>query len=204
MDRFNASFPPTSSLHTIWKPAEQLPTLPSEIHVTMRRPHEALNCIAFILSALANNAFDNTSPSASFIDVMSPRRILEHAHRLLDCFGRLANHRCLDRRKLVACLEHILSKFVLNSSFKMCQQLTDLLARTLALISPSDSQDLQRNISDCLLKMSSEEIFIQIAKRSTLERLLTNYALDLTRFSHEYQVSVFLHDKIYIDARRQR
>jgi serine/threonine-protein kinase ATR len=78
--------------------------------------------------------------------------ILDSCHRVVSCFLKLASFRCLDRRKVVACLSHLL--FTLSRSGLVaynCQSWLQLLIQTLSLLSASDDPQVQIHLAGSLV-----------------------------------------------------
>jgi hypothetical protein len=188
-DKFSASFPPISSFRSVWNPTMQLLTLPSAVHISLRKPNEALNCAIILLSALTSHAFDVRSLSLSSMKMLPTLRLLEFGHRIFDCYGRLARLRCLDRRKLVYCFDKLISQFMSVEKYHTNQQLIDLLARSLYLLSPTDSQDVQANLAQFLFTIqSSHSITADVARFGGFVKIIEKQKLELSRYAPIYQV----------------
>jgi hypothetical protein len=187
-DKLNVSFPSISGLQSIWKPEDQLLTLPTGIVVGMKRPNETLNCIVIIWKTLTNVLFATKPLSNPVIGGKSRAQILDYTERIFDCHRHLAKYRCLDRRKIVWFFSKMLSACSSQRSYSN-QQVLDLLSKTLALTSPSDTEELQSEISQSIMKVI-QKLHSQRPPDYDLEmilKVLDRQAPDVQRYCEAYQ-----------------
>jgi serine/threonine-protein kinase ATR len=141
------SFPSLDMLHQFWQPAEQSIALPPGYQITVNKPNDA--CSIVLLLLLSKLGIDFGEQSRSYRGIQSTISwALDISHRIITSYWKLAKQRCIDRRKVVACISKVLLKILHDdlASYNI-QPWIDLVAQAILLLSPSDSEEVQVNLA---------------------------------------------------------
>jgi serine/threonine-protein kinase ATR len=179
-DGLATSFPSLDMLHQFWQPAEQSIALPPGNQITVNKPNDACSIVLLlVLSRLEINLGELVRNHRGMQLTIS--WALDISHRIVTSYWRLAKHRCIDRRKVVACISKILFKI---SDDKLAtyniQPWSDLIAQAISLLGPSDTEEVQINLARSIVAIQERTTVEQAGERitssltSALIRLMNN------------------------------
>src|ERR1700753_3850952 len=200
------SFPSLDMLHQFWQPVEQTIALPPGTQVTVNKPNDASSIVLLLLISRLEIDFGELVRNHRGMQ-LTVSWALDVSHRIITFYGRLAKQRCIDRRKLVACISQILFRISDNklASYNI-QPLSDLLAQAIFLLGPSDSEEVQINLARSIMALQEWTCVEQSGERitasltSALIRLMNNSS-SWPKMTLDFQNAVKLY-MLYVGSKR--